>query len=96
MSQYGAEGAARQGLSAQQIVRFYYPGTTAGTAGGNVTVLLTASIGHGTTIVARPGLVVHDLSDGSTRKVPTTGRPAHATRWRMSGAAQRRGPASPT
>ena len=31
MSQYGAEGAARQGLTYRQIVEFYYPGTTWGT-----------------------------------------------------------------
>ena len=29
MSQYGAEGAARRGLTAQQIISFYYPGTRA-------------------------------------------------------------------
>ncbi|MFI2708118.1 hypothetical protein ACH5WX_11280, partial [Nocardioides sp. CER28] len=28
MSQYGAEGAARQGLTSAQIIGFYYPGTT--------------------------------------------------------------------
>ena len=28
MSQYGAEGAARQGKNHRQILRFYYPGTT--------------------------------------------------------------------
>ena len=30
MSQYGAEGAARQGLSYRRIVEFYYPGTQHG------------------------------------------------------------------
>ena len=30
MSQYGAHGAAQQGLTWQQIVAFYYPGTTLG------------------------------------------------------------------
>lgn len=28
MSQYGAQGAAMEGLSSQQIVSFYYPGTS--------------------------------------------------------------------
>ena len=30
MSQYGSLGAARAGLTSKQIMRFYYPGTTAG------------------------------------------------------------------
>ena len=34
MSQYGAEGAARQGLTYRQIVDFYYPGTTWGDGEG--------------------------------------------------------------
>ena len=32
MSQFGAEGAARQGLTPAQILAFYYPGTTVATA----------------------------------------------------------------
>ena len=32
MSQHGAEGAAREGLSAAEILSFYYPGTDAGSA----------------------------------------------------------------
>ena len=34
MSQYGAQGAANQGLSWKQIVGFYYPGTRIGRARG--------------------------------------------------------------
>ena len=37
MSQFGARGAARQGLSHQQITDFYYPGTTMGRATGSGT-----------------------------------------------------------
>jgi SpoIID/LytB domain protein len=85
LSQYGAEGAARQGKSAPQILGFYYPHTTNGHRSGQVTVLLTASIGHGTTVVARPGLAVRDLSKRTTTKVPASGRAARATLWRMSG-----------
>ena len=33
MSQYGAEGAAREGLAFRQIAEFYYPGTTWGRRG---------------------------------------------------------------
>jgi stage II sporulation protein D len=85
MSQYGAQGAAKQGRSTRQILGFYYPKTDAGHAGGKVRVLLTASIGKATTVVARPGLQVRDLTEGTTTPVPTGGKHAGATRWRMSG-----------
>ncbi|WP_182111770.1 MULTISPECIES: SpoIID/LytB domain-containing protein [unclassified Actinotalea] len=43
MSQWGAQGAGLQGRSADEILAFYYPGTTPGTiAGQYVTVALTA------------------------------------------------------
>ena len=85
MSQYGAQGAAKQGMSTGQILGFYYPRTVGGHAGGKVRVLLTAGIGKATTVVARPGLRVRDLAQGTTTSVPTSGKPAAATRWRMSG-----------
>lgn len=85
MSQYGAQGAAKQGLSTGQILRFYYPHTRAGHVGGSVRVLITENIGGPTTVVARPGLRVRDLAKGTTAGVPTHGPASHATRWRMSG-----------
>ncbi|MDH2412545.1 SpoIID/LytB domain-containing protein [Nocardioides sp. CER19] len=48
LSQYGANAAAKRGLSTDQILRHYYPGTANGTAGGQVRVLLSS----------RPTLVV--------------------------------------
>ncbi|MGA8247887.1 MAG: SpoIID/LytB domain-containing protein [Nocardioides sp.] len=88
LSQYGAQGAAEQGLSTRQILAFYYPHTDRGHLGGSVRVLLTETIGKPTTVVARPGLEVHDLASGRTIPVPAKGRAAAATRWRMSGAGQ--------
>ena len=44
MSQYGSEGAARAGLTSAQIMDFYYPGTTAGQAGGQVKVWITPTV----------------------------------------------------
>ncbi|HRW19606.1 MAG TPA: SpoIID/LytB domain-containing protein [Dermatophilaceae bacterium] len=38
MSQYGAQGAALQGLTSQQILDFYYPGTTTGSAPATIRV----------------------------------------------------------
>ena len=42
MSQYGAQGAAKQGLAYKQIVDFYYPGTSWSLVTGKVRVLITA------------------------------------------------------
>jgi stage II sporulation protein D len=90
LSQYGAQGAAEQGLSTRQILSFYYPHTDRGHASGSVRVLITENIGRPTTVVARPGLQVHDLTSGRTVPVPTKGAASAATRWRMSGAGQGR------
>jgi SpoIID/LytB domain protein len=87
MSQYGAQGAARSGHTTQQIVAFYYPHTQAGQAGGKVKVLISADTDDNTTVLASSGLAVHDLGDGSTTHVPTTGPKAKATRWRLSSGA---------
>src|SRR6476469_90118 len=42
MSQYGAQGAARQGLTSTEIAEFYYPGTEWGKAAGKISVLISA------------------------------------------------------
>lgn len=62
LSQYGAYGAALQGLTRNQILSFYYPGTTRSTAIGNPTlrVRLTALGSAQTQVVAQPRLVISD------------------------------------
>ncbi len=80
MSQYGAEGAARQGLSAAQIMDFYYPGTTAGQASGQVKVLISADRDNNTVVVARTGLKVRDLATRQKLALPDRG----ATKWRLA------------
>ena len=87
LSQYGAEGAARKGLSGAQIVRFYYPHTKAGTSKGPVRVHITADTDDNTTVVARSGLKVRNLDNGSTAAVPTKGAAGQASRWRLSAGA---------
>jgi SpoIID/LytB domain protein len=84
LSQYGAEGAARKGLSATRIVQFYYPHTRAGHAGGKVRVLISADTDDNTTVVNRSGLQVHDLGSGATKTLPTAGAAGHASQWRLS------------
>ena len=82
LSQYGAEGAARQGLDHRQIAEFYYPGTTWGRARGRISVLLSADTTDDLVVVARPGLRVHDLATGEVVTLPDNG----ATRWRVTAA----------
>ncbi|GAA4398119.1 hypothetical protein GCM10023168_03830 [Fodinibacter luteus] len=62
MSQYGAYGAALKGLTASQILSFYYPGTTRSAAIGNPTVRVRlTAVGSGPTqVVSQPRLVVSD------------------------------------
>lgn len=85
MSQYGAYGAALKGLSRDQILAFYYPGTTLSTNIGNPTVRVRlTALGSGPTqVVAQPNLV---LSDG-TRTASLYATNADGTlreRWRLA------------
>jgi stage II sporulation protein D len=79
LSQYGAERAAREGNTYRTILRFYYPGTTIGTARGRIRVLITADTTSDVKVSPRAGLAVRD-GDG-TRTLPTN---LGATRWRLT------------
>lgn len=85
MSQYGAEGAARRGMSAAQILAFYYPGTTLGRVGGKISVRITADTSPDTVVAARSGLVARVVGRPSERLVLASLRPA-ATQWRLRSA----------
>jgi stage II sporulation protein D len=80
MSQYGAQGAAKQGLTAQQILAFYYPGTTPGTTTGTIRVLISADTDNDVRVLPASGLSLRDTHDGSTHALPTT---AGITTWRL-------------
>jgi len=80
MSQYGAEGAAREGLGFRQIASFYYPGTSWGRARGRISVLLTADTSDDLVVRARPGLTLRDEGADDTFTVPENG----AVRWRVT------------
>jgi SpoIID/LytB domain protein len=82
MSQHGAQGAALQGLTHQQIAEFYYPGTTWGTAKGKVSVLVSADTTKDLQVVAAKGLRLRALADGSVTELAAA-RP-RATRWRVT------------
>jgi stage II sporulation protein D len=80
MSQYGAQGAANQGLSWQQIVGFYYPGTRLGRARGTIKVLITADK-RDVIVDARAGLRLTRLTGRKAFNLAKV-RPK-ATRWRI-------------
>ena len=79
LSQYGAEGQARQGRSTAQILRFYYPGTAIARRGGVVRVLLT-EVGDVLTVQAQPSLKVAAVGGRTTR---LRGVDARAGWWRI-------------
>lgn len=70
MSQYGAEGAARKGLSYKQILAFYYPHTSLKQSSGKIRVLITADTTRDLKIVAHKGLRVVDRGSGKSYALP--------------------------
>jgi len=80
MSQYGAQGAARQGLSARQILAFYYPGTTAATTSGTIRVLISADTDNDVRVVPVSGLRIREVSSGASYELPAT---AGIKTWRL-------------
>ena len=82
MSQHGAQGAALQGLTHQEIVAFYYPGTTPGTAKGKVSVLVSADTSKDVQVLAEPGLKLRVLASGKVLDLAKA-RP-QASRWRVT------------
>ncbi|MDN5892749.1 MAG: SpoIID/LytB domain-containing protein [Nocardioides sp.] len=80
MSQYGAEGAARKGLSWRQIVSFYYPGTTTGRRHGKVRVLIGADTSRDVIVSPRHRLKILDTGTGKITVLPRNG----ARLWRIN------------
>lgn len=81
MSQYGAQGAAKQGLTYRQIVGFYYPGTTWSTVTGQVRVLVTSDTSSDLVVGRVPGMTLRDLGRSRTYTLPS---PAGVKRWRIT------------
>src|SRR5262245_64350610 len=80
MSQYGAKGAAEQGVGWKQILAFYYPGTKLGRTHGPIKVLVTADR-RDVQVDARDGLRLRPLSG---KKTFLLAKVRHkATRWRI-------------
>ena len=81
MSQYGAYGAARKGLSWQQILAFYYPRTTRGSLPGTGTIRVWVSGDSDGNLTFKPAAGAK-ISDGARSVTLPTGS-AYAT-WRIS------------
>lgn len=88
MSQYGAQGAALQGLTHRQILRFYYPGTRWGEQGGRLRVLISADTTPDVVVRARAGLKVRAL--GNKTRLALTKRRPQARAWRITAASPTR------
>src|SRR5659263_657498 len=93
LSQYGAQGAALQGVPASTILATYYPGTTAGhLADSPMRVLVQESLPDQLQVAATSGLAVVDADTGTTYALP-----AGPARWRLvsggAGLAVQSGPA---
>lgn len=80
LSQYGAQGAALQGLRYRKILSFYYPGTSLGSAKGRVRVLISSDTTSDLQVRPRRGLKVRDLRDGAHWRLPVR---AGIDRWRL-------------
>ena len=78
MSQYGAGGAAAAGLTWQEILDFYYPGTRRGAATGEIRVLLTGDTTPDLVVRHQPGL---QLVAGGTATVLPDGV---TDQWRLA------------
>lgn len=71
MSQYGAEGAARKGLSATSILRYYYPGTSLVKKSAKIRVLISADTSPTVTVKSRSGLVYRNVTTNARRTLST-------------------------
>src|SRR3954470_5503039 len=82
MSQYGAYGAARKGLTWKQILAFYYPKTTVSAmpSGTTIKVWLTADSDNDLRVKPTAGLTLSDAS-GHSYVLPTG---AAFTGWRVT------------
>ena len=82
MSQWGAYGAAKKGLTWKKILSFYYPGTTLRTmpAGTTIKVWLTADSDDDLRVAPATGLKVSDTS-GHSLTLPTG---KEYTSWRIT------------
>jgi SpoIID/LytB domain protein len=83
MSQYGAQGAARQGVLYDQILATYYPGTTLAKKSGSIRVLVSQDTSDAVDVQATSGLVFRKLSSSYRKTLPTSIGGAKVRSWRI-------------
>ena len=86
LSQYGAQGAARQGLGYRRIVEFYYPGTRWGRAARKVSVLISADTSEDVVVDARSRLTLRSRGSGQRWRLAQR----NARLWRIEPASRGR------
>ncbi len=82
MSQYGAEGGARDGKKYDEILDKYYPGTSLGTKSGNIRVKITADTTPGVLIMGGSGITFRQGDD--SMKLPTSIDGKTVSRWNIT------------
>ncbi|MBD8605246.1 SpoIID/LytB domain-containing protein [Aeromicrobium sp. CFBP 8757] len=83
MSQYGAQGAARQGVTYDRILATYYPGTALGARGGSIRVLISQDTSDAVDVRAASGLRFRKLASSFKRSLPTSVGGRKVTTWRI-------------
>ena len=83
LSQYGAEVAAQKGLTASQILAFYYPGTSHATATGTIRVRLDAAPRDSLQVAPTSTLTVVDTGNGNSYALPTSMGGVAVKQWRL-------------
>lgn len=89
LSQYGARNRADAGQSYDEILDAYYPGTSSGSAGGSIRVLLTEAPTRSLVVTARSGLEARSLTSGTTWVLPAKRDGKVVKRWRIKPAGDR-------
>ncbi len=90
MSQYGAQGAARQGVGFSKILSTYYPGTTIAKKSGSIRVLITEDTSVPVDVKATSGLVFRKMTSSFRAALPTTIDGAKVTSWRITPVSSRK------
>ena len=80
MSQYGAEGAARDGKKYTAILDHYYRGTDLGSKSGTIRVLVSGDSTDSVMVEGRSGLKL-DILSGNTISLPETIGGSKVIRW---------------
>ncbi len=83
MSQWGAEGAASQGVDYRKILSTYYPGTklVSGSTSARIRVLVTDDVD--TDLRVRPGAGLKVVVGSTTKELPEKLSGAKVTAWRV-------------